>query len=362
MNTNINVELIESHIITNINNNNNNNNNDNNINNNNTIKKSTKIKNYDFFSINEICISKSITKIPYYTNNFDIIKEYNFIKTGQINEKVIDIVNTSNTDKCILCEYNDRNAIDFNVFLFHLPNPKLFIFHTLDSYSYLLNSLLFLSDINVRFFDLYAENIVFNDNYKPILKNFQNSLQVKRLDESYMSNIITKIRDFTNKPLEIHVLFYLIQNKEETITYSLIDIICENYMKNMSILTLFSQSYKDVYKNACIDFLTKYINKTKSNIINDILQYHSTWDNYSLSILYLHIVGNISRVFSLKGTFMSKFINILSKNIDPDPLKREHLKDTKLKYERLYDEFMDWKFISKIPIGKMDKLHEYLSN
>ena len=59
---------------------------------------------------------------------------------------------------------------------------------------------------------------------------------------------------------------------------------------------------------------------------------------------------------------MSKFINILSKNIDPDPLKREHLKDTKLKYERLYDEFMDWKFISKIPIGKMDKLHEYLSN
>ena len=49
MNTNINVELIESHIITNINNNNNNNNNDNNINNNNTIKKSTKIKNYDFF-------------------------------------------------------------------------------------------------------------------------------------------------------------------------------------------------------------------------------------------------------------------------------------------------------------------------
>ena len=54
--------------------------------------------------------------------------------------------------------------------------------------------------------------------------------------------------------------------------------------------------------------------------------------------------------------------NILTKNIDPDPLKREQLKDTKLKYEKLYDEFTDWKFISNIPNEKMDKLHEYLSN
>ena len=51
-----------------------------------------------------------------------------------------DIIPTNNA-KYLLLQYNYLDSISFNTFLFNLPNPKLFIFHIIDSYSFLLNSL-----------------------------------------------------------------------------------------------------------------------------------------------------------------------------------------------------------------------------
>ncbi len=54
------------------------------------------------------------------------------------------------------------------------------------------------------------------------------------------------------------------------------------------------------------------------DIIDDILERNKKWDVYGISMIYLQIFGCISRVFSLKGTFMSKITLELSKNLDPD--------------------------------------------
>ena len=134
-----------------------------------------------------------------------------------------------------------------------------------------------------------------------------------------MKNIIKKIDDYTHKPLEIHILFYLIKNNITTISYSFIEEISEIFTKNLSVLTLYSENFKELYKISCIEYLKKYINKPKSEIIMDILKYHKKWDIYSLSILYLHIFGNILRVFSLKDNFISKIIKELTTNISVDP-------------------------------------------
>jgi hypothetical protein len=249
---------------------------------------------------------------------------------------------------------------DLNMFLFNLPSPKLFVFHILDSYSYLLESLIQLSDKNVCFFDLCPENIIFNANYKPLLQNFQLSLVCDTLHEEYITSIILKIKDYTHKPLEIHLLFYLIANDEVSISYSLMEIICTNYMNNMSVLSFFSQKYRDSYKKACEDFLKQYINRPKTDIIRDILTYHDTWDNYSLSVIYLHIVGHISQVFNLKDTFINKMAIQLSKNLHPTPSKRETLRSSKHIFDMLFNEYTDWSFISDISCIKLNNLYEIL--
>jgi len=329
------------------------------------VEKITKILKYDFYSANEAIICEKIKQIPYYATNYIVLDEYDFIKVEQLNEQIIKKLEnvSSNDNKYLLFKYNNETCVGFDKFIFNLKTPKVLIFHVLSTFSYLLSSLIKLNDNNICFFNLSTENIVFkNDNReKPIIKNFQNSLHVSKLNEIYITKIIKNTTEYTHKPLEVHVLFYLIQNDLDTINHDLIEEICEFYVKNLSILDLFSQKYKEVFKKACSDSLKKYINIPKSTIISDILEQNDTWDNYSLSILYLHIIGNISRVFSLKGTFISKFVVELTKNIHPDYLKRERLEKTKENYDMLYNEFQDWSFINQLPVDKMKILFENLS-
>lgn len=326
----------------------------------------TKLRVYDFFSINEVKVCNKIKKIPYFSSYFEIVTNYSSIKVGEMSEVVFEQIINKNakiTDTYLLLEYNTENKAkmpDLNMFLFNLPSPKLFVFHILDSYSYLLESLIQLSDKNVCFFDLCPENIIFNANYKPLLQNFQLSLVCDTLHEEYITSIILKIKDYTHKPLEIHLLFYLIANDEVSISYSLMEIICTNYMNNMSVLIFFSQKYRDSYKKACEDFLKQYINRPKTDIIRDILTYHDTWDNYSLSVIYLHIVGHISQVFNLKDTFINKMAIQLSKNLHPTPSKRETLRNSKQIFDMLFNEYTDWSFISDISCIKLNNLYEIL--
>ena len=325
----------------------------------------TKITVYDFFSINEIKIGEIIEDIPYYRNYYDIITDYDFIDIGKIGEKIIENVDldSKNKDKkYVVFNYNDEKRIGFSDFLFKSPNNtnnKQFVFNILNTYSFLLNSLITLNDNGVCFFELSTENIVFSPYSRPFLKSFKNSLIISDLNTSYIANIVKNIDTYTHKPLEVHVLFYLIVNNEETMSLSFIEAISNNYVKNMDVLSLFSQNYKESFEKSCVETLKKYVNRPKSAIIADILNYSKYWDNYSLSILYLHIIGNISKFFSLKGTFMNKFTLLLIQNIHPNPLKRETLKETSENYDKLFDN-SDWGFINDFSSEKMKKLFHLL--
>jgi hypothetical protein len=321
---------------------------------------------YDFFCFNNIKICEKIKEKYNLSTKYYIINVYNPITFGEVSEKIYNYDtnntnNTTNNNKYMLLEYNNVIYLDFDDFIFKLTNPKLFIFHVLDSYSFLLNSLLNLEQIGICFFNLSTKNIFFCENYKPMLRNFETSLLLdKYSDIVYLSKIIEKIEDYTYKPLEIHVIFYLIKSNETSLTFSAIDSICNNFISNMSILSLFSQQYKENYYKLSMECLKKYINKPKIDIITEILKHSSTWDNYELSILYLHIIGNITRVFSLKNNLIAKLTGELSKNIGPDPTKRESLKGSIEKLDNLYSEFTDWEYINSIPKEKMDKLYENL--
>ena len=82
--------------------------------------------------------------------------------------------------------------------------------------------------------------------------------------------------------------------------------------------------------------------------------------NSVISILFLNIVGNMSRVFSLKDNFITKFSILLSKNITPDFSKREKLKRTIERFDELFEEYPDWSFINSISDEKMELLMDKL--
>ena len=329
-------------------------------------KETTKIIQYCFYSLNELNICKKIEKIPYYINNFSIIEDYDNINISQLNDKYIDKLQLKDNIQYLIFTYKNETLINFNDFLYNFTSPKQFIFHIIQSFQYLLESLIKLNDNNICFFNLSPENIAFNLDCgeKPFLRYFELSLQISKLNEDYISNIIKNLDDkYIYKPFEIHILFYLIKNNITTISYSFIEEISEVFVDKLSILNLFSQKYKESYKNTCISFLKKYINKPKTYIISDILKYYDKWDVYSISVIYIHIIGNFLQIFSLKDTFVSRLVVELSKNIHPDPSKRSNLMDFQEKYDILFDnKDIKWGFANNLPSSKMTELYEILSS
>jgi hypothetical protein len=100
------------------------------------------------------------------------------------------------------------------------------------------------------------------------------------------------------------------------------------------------------------------MNMPKNEIILDILNYHTTWDIYGISILYIHVFTSISKVFSLTQTFINKITLELSKNIHPDPSKRSSLFGLQEEYNKLFNFQKDWSFIKELDTSKMDELWE----
>jgi hypothetical protein len=313
MNTNIELSNINNHFFLD---------DENDENDKNHKKYKTKITNYCFYSINEANISDIIKTWNYYSNNYAVVNDYDYINISQLSEKYLDKLNLTNNEKYLIFKYKNENYAPFNDFLFNLPNPKLFIFHVIESFSYILKSLIELNNNNICFFNLSPQNIVFNLDCgeKPILHNFQLSLQVSRLNESYITN----------------------------------------FVKNLSILDFFSEKYKESYKNSCISILKKYINQPKNEIIEDILENTYKWDVFGLSVLYLHIFHNISRVFSLKQTFINKIILELSKNIHPDPVMRSSLENLLEYFDKLFNNENDWSYINSLSSNMMPTLFDIL--
>ena len=327
-------------------------------------KYKTKIINQCFYSINEANISEIIKEIPYYSKTYLIIEDYDFIDIRQLNDTVLEKLNLKTNDiKYLLFKYKNIDCLSFNNFLFHIAShPKILILYLIDIFSYLLQGLIQLNEHNICFFNLSYKNIVFDLNCreKPLLEDFKYSLQILKLNVFYISNIIKNITDYTLKPFEVHVLFYLIKNDINTISYSFIEQICEIYIKKINIMQFFSESYKEKYKLACVQSLEKYINKPKNDIILAILEQNDKWDVYSISHLFLHIFGTISRFFSLKNTFINKIILELTKNIHPDPSKRSDLSSLLENFQNLLDGEKDWSFVNYMESNKMEQFFDIL--
>jgi len=309
----------------------------------------------NFYSLNELNVSKKIKNIHNYFHWYLVVEDYEILGvqefTGENFSSLKEILDDSSF---FLYNYRNLSLTNFGEFFADRGiRPKTHILSIIRSFSYILKSLATLNKNGVCYFNLSPENIwfPFKNREKPLLRNFQYSIITDRntLNEEYITNILkNKKICFTHKPLEVHILFYLIQNNLSSISYSFIEEVCAVFIENMGLLSFFSPSFKENYTNLCKVSLKKYINKPRDFIINDILSSIHKWDIYSLSYSYIYIIGNITKFFSLKQTFLNKLLVELVKNIHPEPSKRERWNQLYETYNRFFTEFQDWDFVNRL--------------
>ena len=73
-----------------------------------------------------------------------------------------------------------------------------------------------------------------------------------------------------------------------------------------------------------------------------MIKYSITWDNYSLSALFLPIITKIRENLKKPNTFFEGFSQLLLLNMDPNPEKRLSPLKTIEKFQDLFDNSIDW--------------------
>lgn len=319
-------------------------------------------KRYDALFLNELEITEAIKKKGL-SHDYDLMIDYKMLNLAECSENFLNnLEHASLKDKYVIVFYAKRDLIDFSRFLYSINNPRYFLSTLLETYRKLLESLLHLSNLGIFFYNISAANIYYTYDGIPTLKNMDKCIVLKNLNEKYFTRFLELEDNFVSKPIEIHVLFFLLNNEMDTLNAGLIKTIVDNFISSVKIFTFFSPDYRDNYFKDATEFLSAFINKPKKYIIECILSYAKTWDCYSLSFLFTYIVANVFKIFSLKGTFMSKFLSFLIKCLHPDPSKRETTENILYKYEELLYKNMDWAFVSKMDKKKLSDLYTVLQN
>ena len=276
------------------------------------VQKNNVVKIESFFLRNELKVSELVKTIRYHRIWFDILKKHTPLKIKELDDhtQYQHDISYEERESYFLCEYPTIRRFGLLDFLSNLPSEKLVVFHLFDSFSLLLNSIDLLSRNGLTFFCIAPQDIVIGEHLRPVLRNFENCYF-----SDQASQFVANHKENGYKPIECRVVCYLTDNKCASLSIANIEEICKGS----------SPEY--------VDYLRKFINRPAANIIQELLSNAGSWSKYSLALVYLHLIDELSTGFSLKYKFMDEFINLLRQISDPNPYR---LSDTQEILTRLH--------------------------
>tara|TARA_Y100000287_G_scaffold96694_1_gene77172 strand:- start:414 stop:1319 length:906 start_codon:yes stop_codon:yes gene_type:complete len=237
----------------------------------------------------------------------------------------------------ILMEMNFITGMTLDDYLIKNKNPKYIINSLISCYTYLLHSLQILNKYNIVHFDLKGNNIMFNTEKNiPLIIDFGMSIDLE--------NVTSETLDFyffSFAPSyyvwcpEIHFLNYLI-NVNDQLTREKINEICHKTINNnKSLINILSDTFLDSYTQNMKLYYSRFIGMSKGDIIKELLKTSHTWDNYSLSNIFIRIISKIYPDGFDKNDFIIRFIQLLLGTLNPNPNKRISISSCLDKFENI---------------------------
>jgi len=324
----------------------------------------TKLQNNDETAEIEINISNIVKTIENYQYFFSPIQSTCPISYKELNKNILkDCTTLKDNKNLILMELDFVDGKDF-LETIKENTPKNGVKILLDSYSHLLKAIQLLLEKKVVHYDLKADNIMYNKKRNvPIVIDFGLSIDINKINPTnYHESFYGYYPDYYLWSPEIHFICYLV-NREYPPTKETILDLARVYVKNCSALTVLSDSFRKIYEDSIVTYLQQFLTMTKEESIQKILKYYKTWDNFSLSIMYLNIIKTIFFKENKDNIFLVDFTGLLIRNISADPEKRLSIEQTKETYKTLFlklnlknKDFGD--FLNKFEKYKMDIIKE----
>lgn len=298
----------------------------------------TKLQRKGYSSQNEANISKKIRNIGDYQLFFVPIQTTCSVKLSSIGKKQLEECRVAqDTDiDYVMMRMGYIESVPFFAYITNESDKKQFIFsNMMSSFMHLLNGILKLTQINVVQFDLKSTNILYNvQNNLPLIIDFGISLDMSNFKPTEIKNYFyTYVPSYYVWSFDVHILC-LVANKyvgtTSNITEADIIALSEGYVGFNKALEIFSEEFREKFKQKCLKYGKQFVGKSNDYIISRLTkeEVYKTWDNYALSILYLRFVSYLfARGFS-KSKFLVEFTQVLLVNISPNPEERKTILET----------------------------------
>ena len=269
--------------------------------------------------LNYIKVSEKINTIPYSRYRYDYILSSSPVNIGEIEDKVLDVVESDSVrvNYYLLCTIGQRSTTSLFNFFNNFKRTKIIVYHLIESFSDILDNMILLNKANICWFDFTPDSIGFGNGSKPILRYFDNSILLDNNFSITLKEILKNVHvdDFTYKPIEVHLLYYLLMNKEPVVTAEVAEIVKTNFATKRRL---------DVTKLCYID---KYVGYSTDEVIADMKP--NTWDSYIFCSMYIDLLRQIDNQMFPKNEIVTNFIIELSKCNEIEPEKRSSLSDLK---------------------------------
>jgi hypothetical protein len=286
-------------------------------------------------TINQCLIINKLTK---YNNYFYIPENIHDVNSYDVNSiEVYDNlqdITSSNKTNYYLFKYKKKQLIYLKYFLKKLHNPKKYLYFFINIYKSLLHSINILVENSIIHNHIELDNILIDELGNPLLNNFNYSLNT--IDNNLLEIIKYCSTEYTiNNSPELVIISYMLTNKLNNLSLFNITTIIDSIIEKNILLHNFGKDFIDNYKKNGLNYFEKYINKSYEYIIEDIKKYSHTWDNYSLSMVFLKICIDIHKYINNSNRFILLFMKLLVQNISIDPTNRLSIEDTTNKFQEI---------------------------
>lgn len=311
----------------------------------------TKIQLRNNKSDNESKIGSIISNIPSYTLFFLPVMNECPINLRKISQKEISKckIIKSYKHEYVAMEMPYIKSIKF-IDIIQTKTAKEIILILIESYKYLLTALDKLQQVNIVHFDLKLDNMLFcESSYYPRIVDFGIAIPTEKLSDSNLKNFFYGYApEYYVWCIDIHIICFLLYETKNIFTLEDAETIAVRYVENNRALDFFPKEFRQHYLDLCIAHIKTYVNSPTKELIWKLIGYSNTWDNYSLSVMYLRV---ITLLFP-KDTFIDVFGKMLVKNIHPDPQQRLTITDSMKHFSDIF--YMD------ISVEKYLNIAQYL--
>ncbi len=302
----------------------------------------------------EIYISDILLKIPHFFLYFQPIINHQLFQLAEIDDEQFENCFTmeNSSSQYYLVSYLYREKIEGFKEFFHYNTAvgfakKRFLYRWCETYKNLLEICNVMNNDNIINMDITPKNIFFHEG-RPILYNISNCICLMNDSGEKLDRIpIAFFNEYNPKklhlPIEYHLLCFITYHQYDSLSVANIQTVVKEWAMEIRRSSL-SVFFKNINLDETIFSLKYLVNKPKTIIKRELLGYINTWNNYSISMIYLLFLSSLGETV-YNSDFGTEFTNLLLKNVSTNKMERKPITDTYDTFNAVLEkvDILEWK-------------------